>query len=135
MSGWIEGGNAKLERMRPIAQRHSLTMMQLAAQWNLAHPTVACVAPSLIQESGPGARTIEHKREELAALPTEVRLSAAEVDELRAIGDNGGSMALKGASPVHEGQELPDQWSLSDDLGHVAERWAIDPARDLVKSA
>jgi aryl-alcohol dehydrogenase-like predicted oxidoreductase len=134
-AGWIEAGSAKLERMRPIAERHGLTMMQLAAQWNLAHPTVACVAPSLIQESGAGARTIEHKREELAALPTEVRLSAAEVGELRAIGDNAGSMALKGASPVHEGQELPDQWSLSDDLGQVAERWAIDPARDLVKSA
>jgi aryl-alcohol dehydrogenase-like predicted oxidoreductase len=134
-AGWIEGGNAKLERMRPIATRHGLTMMQLAAQWNLAHPTVACVAPSLIQESGAGARTIEHKREELAALPGEVVLSAAEVDELRAIGDNAGSMALKGASPEHEGDELPDRWTLNEDLGQVAARWAIDPGRDLVQSA
>src|SRR3954452_5240158 len=52
-AGWIEAGSAKLERIRPIAARHDLTMMQLACQWNLAHPTVGCVAPSLIQEAGP----------------------------------------------------------------------------------
>ena len=48
--------------------------MQLACQWNLAHDPVACVAPTLIQEAGPGARPIEDKRAELAALP-EQRLS------------------------------------------------------------
>jgi aryl-alcohol dehydrogenase-like predicted oxidoreductase len=133
-AGWIDAGTAKLERMRPIAQRHDLTMMQLACQWNLAHPTVGCVAPSLIQEAGPGVRTIEHKREELAALPTEIRLSEAEIDELRAIGDNVGSMALKGASPEHDGDELPDRWTLSEDLEVVAPRGAIDPPRDHVKT-
>jgi aryl-alcohol dehydrogenase-like predicted oxidoreductase len=133
--GWIDAGAAKLERMRPIAARHGLTMMQLACQWNLAHPTVGCVAPSLIQESGADARTIEHKREELAGVPREVVLSAAEVDELRAIGDNSGSMVLKGASPEHDGDELPDRWTLTGDLEQVAARGAIDPAHDLVKSA
>jgi aryl-alcohol dehydrogenase-like predicted oxidoreductase len=134
-AGWIESGSAKLERMRPIAARHGLTTMQLACQWNLAHETVGCVAPSLIQEAGPQARTIEHKREELAAVPHEIVLSAAEVDELRAIGDNVGSMALKGASPEHEGDEQPDRWTLTGDLEQVAERWSIDPSRDLVKTA
>ncbi len=58
----------------------------------------------MIQESGPDARAIEDKRAELAALPAEVLLSPAEVDELRAIGDNTGSMTLKGANPDHEGR-------------------------------
>src|SRR5919206_1104920 len=34
--GWVEAGRDKLERMRPIAQRHGLTMLQPACQWNLA---------------------------------------------------------------------------------------------------
>src|SRR3954452_21561301 len=38
--GWIEAGVEKLERLRPIAERHDLTPMHLACQWNLAHPAV-----------------------------------------------------------------------------------------------
>ena len=49
--------------------------MGLACQWNLAHPAVECVAPTLIQEVGPEARTIESERAELAAIPAEQRLS------------------------------------------------------------
>ena len=55
----------------PFAERAGLTPMSLACQWNLAHPAVECVAPTLIQEVGPEARTIESKRAELAALPAE----------------------------------------------------------------
>jgi aryl-alcohol dehydrogenase-like predicted oxidoreductase len=132
--GWIDVGREKLERMRPIAQRHGLTAMQLACQWNLAHATVGCVAPSLIQEAGDDARTIESKRAELAAVTAEVVLSPEEVDELRAIGDNTNSMALKGGSVEHEGDALPDRWTFDSELRQVAGRWAIDPARDLVKS-
>jgi Ser/Thr protein kinase RdoA (MazF antagonist) len=55
------------------------------------------------------------------------------VDELRAIGDNTGSMALKGAAPDHEGPARPDRWELDSPLAELAARWAIDPARDLVK--
>ena len=32
-----EAGRERLERMRPIAERHGLTPLQLACQWNLAH--------------------------------------------------------------------------------------------------
>ena len=71
---------------------------------------------------------------ELAALPAEQRLSAAEVAEIRAIGDNAGSMVLKGASPEHEGDERPDRWQLNDDLAAVGSRWGIDPERDLVST-
>jgi aryl-alcohol dehydrogenase-like predicted oxidoreductase len=131
-AGWIEAGLEKLERLRPIAERHELTPMQLACQWNLGHPAVESVAPTLIQEIGPGARSIEDKRAELAALPAEQRLSAEEIAEIRAIGDNSGCMTLKGASTEHEGEERPDRWPLTDDLAAVGSRWGIDPERDLV---
>jgi aryl-alcohol dehydrogenase-like predicted oxidoreductase len=133
-AGWIESGRERLERMRPIAGRHGLTMLQLACQWNLAHEAVECVVPTLIQEAGTGARPVEEKRAELAALPAEQLLSAAEVEELRAIGDNTGCMALKGASPTFEGDEAPDRWPLSDRLLDVAARWEIQPERDLVQT-
>jgi aryl-alcohol dehydrogenase-like predicted oxidoreductase len=130
--GWVELGARKLERMRPYAERHGMSMLQLACSWNLAHEAVQCVAPTLIQEAGPGARPIEDKRADLAALPSERRLSEAEVAELRAIGDNTGCMALKGASVAHEGDPQPDRWALSEELQAVAERWQIAPERDLM---
>jgi aryl-alcohol dehydrogenase-like predicted oxidoreductase len=147
--GWVRAGREKLERMRPYAERHGLSMLQLACQWNLAQPAVRCVAPTLIQESeanrangadatngsgeatGTGVKSIETKRADLAALPTEPVLSAAEVEELRAIGDNTGCMALKGASVQHEGVPLADRWALNDELAEVAARWEIVPERDL----
>ncbi|HWX88109.1 MAG TPA: aldo/keto reductase [Solirubrobacteraceae bacterium] len=130
--GWVDAGAGKLERMRPYAERHRLTMLQLACQWNLAHAAVQCVAPTLIQESAPGARPVEAKRAELAALPAQTLLSDAEVDELRAIGDNSGSMVLKGASVEYEGEPLADRWALSSELQELASRWDIAPQRDLV---
>jgi aryl-alcohol dehydrogenase-like predicted oxidoreductase len=133
--GWIEAGREKLDRMRPIAERHGLTPLQLACQWDLAHAPVACVAPTLIQEPGPGAKPVETKREELAGVPREVVLSEAEVAEIRAIGDNAGSMDLKGASPQHDGDERPDRWPLTPELAELGRRWGIEPARDLVRAA
>ncbi|HSC02431.1 MAG TPA: aldo/keto reductase [Solirubrobacteraceae bacterium] len=133
--GWIEQGRERLERMRPIAERAGLTTIQLACQWNMSHAPVACVVPTLIQEAGEGARTIEEKRAELAALPGEQRLSPAQVDEIRQLGDNSGCMALKGANPEHAGEERPDRWDLDDHLAQVAERWGIAPERDLTKLA
>ncbi len=130
-AGWVERGVEKLEQMRPYAERHGLSMLQLACEWNLAHEAVRCVAPTLIQEAGSGARAIEDKRAELAALPAEPVLSETEVAQLRAIGDNTGSMALKGASAGHEGEPQPDRWALSEELNEVAARWQIAPERDL----
>ncbi|MCW2992286.1 MAG: aldo/keto reductase [Solirubrobacterales bacterium] len=129
--GWIERGAEKIARMAPVAERLGLTTLQLACQWNLAHPPVRCVVPTLIQEAGPGARPVEEQRAELAALPEEILLSAEDVAELRAIGDNTGSMALKGGVPDHEGDTKPDRWALDAHLAEVAGRWGIDPARDL----
>jgi aryl-alcohol dehydrogenase-like predicted oxidoreductase len=134
-AGWIEAGRERLEAMRPIAQRAGLTMIQLACQWNLAHDAVECVVPTLIQELGPAARPVEEKRAELASLKREQRLSRGNVDAIRAIGDNTGCMALKGASPEHEGEDRPDRWALDDALATVGQRWGIDPERDLARAA
>jgi aryl-alcohol dehydrogenase-like predicted oxidoreductase len=134
-SGWVEAGRARMERMRPVAERHGLTMLQLACQWNLAHEPVTCVVPTLIQERGAGAKPIEAKRAELAALPVETALTAEEVEAVRAIGDNTGCMALKGASPDHDGEPRPDRWPLTPELARLAARWGIDPGRDLAQSS
>ncbi len=132
--GWVEAGRERLERMRPIAERAGLTPIQLACQWNLAHAAIECAVPTLIQEAGPDARPIEDKRAELAALP-EQRLDSAAIEEIRTIGDNSGSMALKGASPDHEGDERPDRWPLTAELAEIATRHGIDPERDLRQAA
>jgi aryl-alcohol dehydrogenase-like predicted oxidoreductase len=128
--GWVERGREKLERMRPIAARHDLTALQLACAWDLAHPAVRCVAPTLIEEPG-GAKPIERKREELAGVPARSPLSDDEIEAIREIGDNRGSMLLKGATPHHEGEEQPDRWELRPGQLELAARWGIDPERDL----
>ncbi len=129
--GWVEAGRERMERLRPFADRHGLTMLQLACQWDLAQAPVSCVAPTLIQEAGDDAKPVEAKRAELAAVPSSVVLSADEVAEIRAIGDNHGCMALKGAVPDFEGEERPDRWALTPEYVEVGARWGIDPARDL----
>jgi aryl-alcohol dehydrogenase-like predicted oxidoreductase len=133
--GWIEAGRERMEQMRPIAERAGLSMIQLACQWNLAHEAVRCVVPTLIQELGPHARPVEDKRAELAALPATNRLSDEDIEAIRGLGDNTGCMALKGASPQHDGAELPDRWPLNERLNEVASRWRIEPARDLAQTA
>jgi aryl-alcohol dehydrogenase-like predicted oxidoreductase len=130
--GWVEAGRERLERMRPIAERHGLTPLQLACQWNLAHPRVRCAAPTLIEEAAAGTKPIEAKRAELAAVPSAVVLSDDELAEIRAIGDNTGCMELKGASSRFEGEPQADRWPLTGELRALAARWAIEPERDLV---
>jgi aryl-alcohol dehydrogenase-like predicted oxidoreductase len=132
--GWVTDGCERLERMRPYAEAHGLTMLQLACAWNLAQPPVRCVAPTLIQESGADARPIEDKRAELAAVAGKRSLSADEVLAIRAIGENTGCMSLKGASLEHEGPARADRWGLDGELSAVAGRWGIDPRRDLLKN-
>jgi aryl-alcohol dehydrogenase-like predicted oxidoreductase len=132
--GWIETGREKLDRLRPIAEGHGLTMLQLACAWNLSHAAVACVAPTLIEEPG-GSKPIERKRQELASVPESSPLTVEEVVEIRAIGDNTGGMLLKGATPDHEGDERPDRWAVGAEQLELATRWRIDPERDLRKTA
>jgi hypothetical protein len=55
-----------------------------------------------------------------------VRLADEEIAELRAIGDNTGSMALKGAAADHEGEPLPDRWALTPELAEVGARYGVE---------
>ncbi len=129
-TGWVEAGSEKIEQMRAIAEAHNLTMLQLACIWNLQYAPVQCVVPTLIQEPGAQAKTIETKVEELASLP-EVTLSEDERAQIAEIGDNKNCMTLKGGSAEHTGDPLPDRWPLNAELEAVASRWRIDPSRDL----
>lgn len=122
--GWVQHGMDKADRMRPIAEKHGLTMIQFASIWNLSHPAVECVIPTFIQEAGDDARPIEEKIREFAALPN-IRLSAEEVETVRKIGDNTGCMTLKGASQRHSKSERPDEWPMRDDLLATAERYGL----------
>jgi len=133
-AGWIDAARTKLDRIRPIGERHGLTPLQLAACWTLAQPAVECVTPTLIQEPGPGAKPIEEKRAELAGIPEVNPLTADDLAEIDAVGDNTGCMELKGGSPSHEGEPRPDAWPLDGELLATAQRWGIVPERDLVMS-
>lgn len=125
-AGWVDHANEKMEKLRPIADKHGLTMIQLACQWNLAQEPVKSVVPTLIQEAGAGAKPIEQKLTELAELPTSNLLSPEEVETIRQIGDNTGCMMLKGASQRHEGQEpRADEWPMRPDLLALATRWEL----------
>lgn len=132
-AGWVETGSEKLEKMRPIAEAHGLTMLQFACAWNLLQPAVQSVIPTMIQESGADAKSIEAKVEELAALP-EVKLTGDECERILEIGDNKNCMALKGGNPEHTGEPLSDRWALTSELEAVAQRWRIDPKIDLVNA-
>jgi aryl-alcohol dehydrogenase-like predicted oxidoreductase len=122
--GWVQHGMEKAGRMRPIAEKYGLTLLQFASIWNLSHPAVESVVPTFIQEAGEGARPIEDKIREFAALP-DIRLAAEEVEAVRKIGDNTGCMMLKGASKRHATSERPDEWPMREDLLELAGRHGL----------
>jgi aryl-alcohol dehydrogenase-like predicted oxidoreductase len=130
-AGWVEAGWEKLEKVRPIGQKHGLTPLQLACIWNLSHEPVHSVIPTLISEPGESSKPVEQKLEELATLP-ELKLDESEKEAIARIGDNKGCMHLKGANRGHTTTPEPDRWGISADLDAVARRWNIDPDRDLV---
>ncbi len=130
-AGWIEAGNTKLERMRSVAEKHKLTMLQLASIWNLSQPAVHSVIPTIIQEADPKSKPIEAKIEELSKLP-DLKLSEDECAYLAEVGNNKGCMALKGANRSHTGEPEADHWGLNPDLEAVGQRWGINPDKDLV---
>lgn len=128
--GWVDHAYEKVTRFREIADRHGLTLLQLACQWDLAQPAVRSVVPTLIQEYGEGVKSIEQEVEELAALPEKVRLTPDEIEEISRLGDNTGCMMLKGASH-RNGEEqgmLPDAWPVRPELLEVAGRFGLNPA-------
>ena len=122
--GWVEHGLEKIEKMRPIAERHGLSMVEFAAIWNLSQKPVESVVPTFIQEAGDQARPIEDRIREFAVIP-DVRLSPEEVEEVRRIGDNTGCMTLKGASKRHETSERPDEWPMRPELLELAGKYGL----------
>ena len=127
--GWVEAGREKLERMRPFADRHGLTMLQLACAWNLGQPGGALRGA----DADPGERRRappdrgQARRAGRAGRGRARCSSAEEVRAIRAIGENTGCMALKGASLEHEGPPRPDRWALDEELAALAERWGDRP--------
>ena len=124
--GWVEEGRERMERMRPVAERHGLTMLQLACSWNLAHEAVECVAPTLIQEPRRG-RQADRGQARGARLAAGAQPAGRRGGRraARRSGDNTGCMTLKGASPEHEGEERADRWPLLPQHQEVAQRWGI----------
>ena len=126
--GWVEAGCEKIEKMRGIAAKHNVTLLQLACLWNLSQPAVKSVIPTLIQEVQ--GKPIETKVDELGSLP-DIILTADECAAIAEIGNNKGCMDLKGASRAHVGEPQPDRWGLTHDHENVAQKWDIDPVADL----
>ena len=124
--GWVERGCERIEKMRPIAEKYGLSMLQFAAIWNLSQKPVASVVPTFIQEAGEDARPVEDKIDDMAAMPEDVVLTAEEVETIRAIGDNTGCMSLKGASQRHDGPcERPDEWPMREELLELADSLGV----------
>jgi hypothetical protein len=115
---------AKVNQMRPIAEKHGLSLLQLASIWNLSQPAVASLVPTFMQEAGDHAVPIEDKIRAFAVMP-ELRLSPDEVEFIRKIGDNTGCMTLKGASQRHATSSRPDEWPMRPDLLDLAGRYGL----------
>ena len=124
--GWVEHGWEKIEKMKPVADKYGLTLLQFASLWNLAHPAVQSVIPTFIQESGDGARPIEDKIRELAAMPSVPPFTPEEIELVRQAGDNTGCMMLKGASRRHTTSERPDEWAMRPELEAIGSRWHLE---------
>jgi aryl-alcohol dehydrogenase-like predicted oxidoreductase len=129
-AGWVEHAWEKVGRFQEIADRHGLSLLQFACQWNLAQPAVTSVVPTLIQEAGPDAKDIRDQIRELAAVTREVVLTPDEIAEINRLGDNEGCMALKGASERFPAEAEPeaDAWPVRPELLEVATRFGLNPA-------
>ena len=79
-----------------------------------------CVVPTLIQEAGAGARPVEDKRAELAALPAEPCLTAPTRSPRSArSATTPAAWRSRAPSPDHEGEPLPDRWPLDARAGRA----------------
>ncbi len=129
-AGWVEEGLKKIDRMRPIADKHGVSLLQMACLWTLGQEPVEAVVPTLLQEQGPDSVPVEKQLEDLSKLPAKNLLTAEEIAEITKIGDNKGCMALKGGSRQFSGPSQADQWQITPELEDVAKRWGFEPDRD-----
>ena len=120
--------------MRPIAERHGLTMLQLACHWNLAHGPVHVVAPTLIEEPG-SAKSIEDKRAELAAVGADRACSAPRRSRRSARSATTPARCCSRAPrPTSRASRCPTAGRSTPELTALAGRWGIEPGRDLTKA-
>jgi len=128
--GWVDHAYEKIGPMKEIAERHGLSLLQFACQWNLAQPAVNCVVPTIIQEQGETARPVEDKIRELGAVTADIVLTDDEIMQVAHLGSNVGCMKLKGASSRHpEDMEVTaDQWPMRPELLSIADRFQLDPS-------
>jgi aryl-alcohol dehydrogenase-like predicted oxidoreductase/chlorite dismutase len=133
--GWIEAAHEKLDPFREIADAHDLSLLQFACKWDLGQTAVESVAPTLLQEPRPDAKSIEQQIDELALVDDKDDLTIDELEAVRKLGDNTNCMALKGASTQYLGEPLGDQWQMTNELREVGKRWDIEPDRDLLYPA
>ncbi|MBK1881336.1 aldo/keto reductase [Luteolibacter pohnpeiensis] len=122
--GWVEEGLEKAAKMLPLADKYNLTPLQFASVWNLSLPMVECVVPSFFEEGVEGSKSIDAQIKDFAALP-DVKFTPEEIEMVRAIGDNTGCMALKGASKRYQKGERADEWPMREDLLEVAGRYEL----------
>jgi len=118
--GWVEHANARVDKMRPIAEKHGLTMIQLSALWALSQEPVKSVVPTFIREKGGSNEAMFDKIQQLVDLP-KITLSKEEIEAINVIGENAGCMHLKGASSRHSESLRPDEWPLRPELASIAE--------------
>ena len=123
---------ARMERMRPIAERHGLTMLQLACQWNLAQAPVAQRGANADPGAGRRRPDVESKRAELAAVPR------GGADAGRGGGDRGDRRqhrlhGAEGRLARPRGRRASRTRGRSTTTcARPPRRWGIDPERDLV---
>jgi len=123
--GWVGHGMEKIAKMRPVAEKYGLSLLEFAAIWNLSHPAVESLVPTFMQEVSDGARPIEDKIRDFAKLPADIRFTPEEVEQVSRIGDNTGCMMLKGASQRHTEHLRPDEWPMRPDLLELAARYGL----------
>ena len=133
--GWIERGRERLERDAP--DRRAPRADDAAARVRVEPRPRARALRRADADPGAGRRTRGRSRTSAPSWPPCRRvppLSAEEVAEIRAIGDNTGRMALKGAAPGFDGEPRAGPLAARRRaLPRSPGRWGIEPERDLVE--
>ena len=77
--GWIEHGVERLEKIRPIAEKHGLTMLQLACQWTLRAVVAAPAETRTLLQTVPlvlaRSHSLKDRLIDLGCPPEKIRLN------------------------------------------------------------
>ena len=117
--GWVAGANEKIQKFSSIAERHNMSVMQLATSWALSQKAVGIVTPTFVKEQGEQIDDVFSRVRDVANTPL-LQLSLAECAEIECIGDNTGCMPMKGASKRYKNERRPDEWEMRPELQMIA---------------